>query len=187
MPLLVDNDDGTTVWESDAICRHLLEKHASAGSLYPVDLAQRTNAEVLCRLHDAYIGPIQGCIYKPAPPFGRFGTRRAALQELRDQLAVAESLCAAGPYLTGESFTLADATLFPTLVFIVHVRRHSHARRDGRGSARTLLCSHRVLHLARRPACMLPRRTSQTLDARPDLLRALRVVAFRNPPDATQV
>ena len=121
MPLLVE-DDGLVVWEADAICRHLLEKHADDGSLWPADLARRTTSEVFCRLHDAYIGPIQGCLYKPAPPFGRFGTRRAALNELIAQLAVAESLCApGGPYLTGDSFTLADATLFPTLVFIVHM------------------------------------------------------------------
>ena len=40
MPLLVE-DDGTVVWESDAICRHLLEKHAATGpSLYPATLAE---------------------------------------------------------------------------------------------------------------------------------------------------
>ena len=123
MPLLVE-DDGIVVWEADAICRHLLEKHAaSADSMSPADLAARTSSELLCRLHDAYIGPIQGCMYKPAPPFGRFGTRRAALQELRAQLAPAESLCTdGGPYLCGSTLSLADATLFPTLVFVVHVR-----------------------------------------------------------------
>lgn len=122
MPLLVE-DDGIVVWEADAICRHLLEKHAaSADSMSPADLAARTSSELLCRLHDAYIGPIQGCMYKPAPPFGRFGTRRAALQELRAQLATAESLCTdGGPYLCGSTLSLADATLFPTLVFVVHM------------------------------------------------------------------
>ena len=121
MPLLVE-DDGMVVWEADAICRHLLEKYPNGPSLYPANLAERTNAELLCRVHDAYIGPIQGCIYKPAPPFGQFGTRRAALQELRKQLAVVESLCSPGPYLAGATFSLADATLFPTLVFIAAVR-----------------------------------------------------------------
>ena len=82
MPLLVE-DDGTSVWESDAICRHLLDKHADAGpSLWPSTLGSRTAAEVICRHHDAYLGPIQGCLYKPVPPFGRFGTRAAALREL---------------------------------------------------------------------------------------------------------
>jgi len=120
MPMLVD-EDGSVTWEADAICRHLLDKHAS-DALRPADLRARTTSELLCRLHDAYLGPIQGCLYKPAPPFGRFGTRREALKELVAQLAVAESLCdATGPYLTGASFTLADATLFPTLVFVAHM------------------------------------------------------------------
>ena len=43
MPLLVE-DDGTSVWESDAICRHLLDKHADAGpSLWPSTLTSRTS------------------------------------------------------------------------------------------------------------------------------------------------
>ena len=92
MPLLVE-DDGTSVWESDAICRHLLDKHADAGpSLRPSTLASRTAAEVICRHHDAYLGPIQGCLYKPAPPFGRFGTRAAALRELVEQLELIPTL-----------------------------------------------------------------------------------------------
>ena len=78
MPLLVDEDEGVTVYEADAICRHVLDKHADAGpSLVPSTLAGRTRAELICRLHDAYVGPIQGCLYKPAPPFGAFGSRSA--------------------------------------------------------------------------------------------------------------
>ena len=123
MPLLVCGDDGMVVYESDAICRHLLDAYAGAGSgpsLMPSDIAARTRSEMFCRLHDAYIGPIQGCLYKPASPFGRFGTRAGALKELVAQLAVAEDLChPTGPYLTGPEFSLADATWFPTLVFIV--------------------------------------------------------------------
>jgi len=123
MPLLVDGD--SCVWETDAICRHLLEKHAAEGdgpSLFPTSLAARTAAEVIVRHHDTYIGPIQGCLYKPAPPFGRFTSRRDALQELVKQLAVVEALAdPTGPYLAGEEFSLADATLFPTMVFITHM------------------------------------------------------------------
>ena len=152
MPLLVE-DDGTSVWESDAICRHLLDKHADTGpSLRPSTLASRTAAEVICRHHDAYLGPIQGCLYKPAPPFGRFGTRAAALRELVEQLELIPTLTLTltntltpnpspnstpnqceqleivealvdptGPYLTGPDFSLADATLFPTMVFVAEM------------------------------------------------------------------
>jgi glutathione S-transferase/diadenosine tetraphosphate (Ap4A) HIT family hydrolase len=126
MPLLVESD-GVTVWETDAICRHLLEKHANDGdgplsTLWPSDPAARSAAEVLCSHHDTYLGPIQGCLYKPAPPFGRFTSRSAALKELVAQLAVAEALASpTGPYLTGSEFSLADATLFPTMVFITRM------------------------------------------------------------------
>jgi len=64
-------------------------------------------------------------MYKAAPPFGNFGSRRAALQELQKQLVVLEGLAARaqrtndhGPFLAGgPQPTLADCTVFPTLVF----------------------------------------------------------------------
>lgn len=121
MPLLVDGP--SVVYETDAICRHLLDKfHGKGASLMPPTLAGRTASEVLCRVHDAYLGPIQGCLYKPAPPFGRFGTRTEALRELAEQLRVVEGLAdAEGPYLCGAEFSLADATLFPTMLFVTHM------------------------------------------------------------------
>lgn len=122
MPLLVDAEDGI-IFETDAICRHLLDKYGATGpSLVPTERAARAKSEVLCSLHDAYLGPIQGCLYKPDPPFGRFGTRTAAIAELCEQLAVVEALADAdGPYLVGREFSLADATLFPTVCFAQHM------------------------------------------------------------------
>ena len=124
MPLLVE-DDGLAVWETDAICRHILDKHsdASGPSFFPSTLSARTRSEMFCRLHDAYIGPIQGCLYKLAEksPFGSFGSRAEAIRSLRAQLAVAEDLAdVSGPYLTGDEISLADATLFPTVSHPTH-------------------------------------------------------------------
>ena len=62
MPLLVDEASGFPVFESDAICRHLLDKHAGTGSatsLVPSDLTARTRSDMIVRLHDGYIGPIR--------------------------------------------------------------------------------------------------------------------------------
>ena len=122
MPLLVD--DGLAVYESDAICRHLLEKHASepGPSLWPSELSARTTSEMICRLHDNYISPLQGCMYRAAEtaPWGNHANRGDAIRALVKQLAAVEKLASAeGPYLTGSEFSLADATLFPTLVFVV--------------------------------------------------------------------
>jgi len=124
MPMLVEDENDKAVWESDAICRHILDRYAASPgpTFWPSSASARTASEVLCRLHDAYIGPIQGCLYKPMPPFGRFGTRSEAIRELIAQLGVAESLAdPEGPFLTGPDISLADATLFPTMVFITHM------------------------------------------------------------------
>lgn len=121
MPLLVD--DEFAVWEADAICRHILDKHPTGPSFQPSTLEARSTSEMLCRLHDAYIGPVQGAMYR-APPgvFGKFISRRAAIDELVEQLGVAESLAhPTGPYLTGPDVSLADATLMPTMVFFLHM------------------------------------------------------------------
>jgi len=117
MPLLVTEDDA--IPESDTIARHLLDRFAAAGpSFRPAGLKARTKSDLLCRLHDVYIQPIQGCMYKAVPPFGAFSSRAAALAELRKQLLVLDAAAdAEGPYLAGPELSLADAAVFPTLVF----------------------------------------------------------------------
>uniref|UniRef100_A0A7S4KN51 HIT domain-containing protein n=2 Tax=Guillardia theta TaxID=55529 RepID=A0A7S4KN51_GUITH len=79
-------------------------------------------SDLLCRLHDMYITTIQGCMYKAEPPFGRFSSRAAALAELREQIGyLQEHIDEEGPYLTGKELSLADATIFPTVIFIEHM------------------------------------------------------------------
>lgn len=88
----------------------------------------RTLSNQVARLHDVYVSPVQGCMYKPhGYIYGAFGTdRQAALIEFRKQLMVIESTLSrfyslypglAGNYLCGHDISLADATLFPTMVF----------------------------------------------------------------------
>jgi len=129
MPLLVDNED-IIIPESDTICRYIIDKYASTGpSFIPQDLLLRSLNEQICRLHDIYITPIQACMYRaPGSVFSSFGTNRfAALDELKKQLVNTEQLLAhfdklisrnkKGNFLCGEEISLADATLYPTMVF----------------------------------------------------------------------
>ena len=59
---------------------------------------------------------------KPGPPFGIFGTRKDALKEYSKQLdVIASFIDGQGPYLCGEEVSLADATLFPSIVFAAHM------------------------------------------------------------------
>jgi len=63
-------------------------------------------------------------MYKPAPPFGVYATRSDAIEEFRKQLLIIEDLLLdedGDCYLCGKEVSLADATLFPTLVFVDHM------------------------------------------------------------------
>lgn len=61
-------------------------------------------------------------MYKASPPFGSFDNREDALKELKRQLALLETMVdPEGPYLTGKEKSIADATLFPTGVFLEQI------------------------------------------------------------------
>lgn len=121
MPLLSileengDNNDVTNIPESDTICRYLMSTYENLG---PSFLPNNTKSNLIARIHDMYLTTIQGCMYKATPPFGIYQTRRDALDEYVKQLNIINDLVSdSGGYLCGEEVSLADATLFPSIVF----------------------------------------------------------------------
>ena len=119
VPALQCQDSGMSIAESDTVGRFLLSEYAHYGpSFQPNNPISNTMA----RFHDIYLTSIQMCLYKPNPPFGIFGTRKDALKEYSKQLFVlAGMMDAEGPYLCGKEVSLADATIFPSIVFAVHM------------------------------------------------------------------
>lgn len=127
MPLLTisassDNNDGiSSIPESDTIARFLLSEYADNG---PSFLPNNVKSNLIARLHDMYLTTIQGCMYKATPPFGPFSTRKDALLEYCKQLRVIDDLLGeegTSTYLCGDEVSLADATLFPSLVFATYI------------------------------------------------------------------
>jgi glutathione S-transferase len=119
MPLLTCHESGLNVAESDTIARYLLSEYKSKGPSFEPD---NPRSNLIARLHDFYLTTIQGCLYKPAPPFGTFGTRKDAIADVVKQLQIINDLVIdEGLYLCGEHVSLADATLFPTTVFAAHM------------------------------------------------------------------
>ena len=120
MPLLVDGITSLAVPESDTICRLLMHEYQSKG---PTFLPNNVKSNLIARIHDIYISPIQGCLYKAAPPFGVFSTRSKAIVELRRQLEIIDGILdeKCTPYMLGDEVSYGDATLFPTLVFIKYM------------------------------------------------------------------
>lgn len=115
MPTLKVNESGESIPESDTICRYLLSKYATSSPSFQLE---NYKSNLIARLHDVYLSPIQGCMYKASPPFASFGTRKKALAEFQRQMQIIDNLIEdGGMYLCGEEVSLADATLFPTMVF----------------------------------------------------------------------
>ena len=114
MPLLV-LPSGRALPESEVIVSYLCDVFAAQGpSLAPPTPEARATCALLTRLHDIYLGPLQGALYREMGA----GQRAAALAELHRQLAVVEaSLEAEGPFCCGAELSTADAALFPSFVF----------------------------------------------------------------------
>ena len=129
MPLLsiVNNDsldnnnkDIMHIPESDTICRYLLSTYEKES---PSFLPNNTKSNLIARLHDMYLTTIQGCMYKATPPFGIYQTRSDALKEYINQLNIIDDLLDFKTdddkvqYLCGDEVSLADVTLFPSIIF----------------------------------------------------------------------
>jgi glutathione S-transferase len=113
IPTIVD-DDGTIVWESNAVVRYLAAKYGS-GSLWPEDAARRAQA-------DRWMDWMLGAIIPPMAPVFVGLIRTAA--EQRDSAAIEagaqlmsknwrilDAQLAAMPYVAGEVLSIADIPL----------------------------------------------------------------------------
>jgi len=120
---------GESVPESDTIARFLCATFAdrTPTDLSPSEPVAAAWCDKICRLHDMYLAPIQGCLYKQSLPqgpnfFGKFSTRQGALVEFTKQLSVLETYAdETGPYLMGDRPTAADCAVFPTAIFWMHM------------------------------------------------------------------
>ena len=101
--------------ESDTVCRYLLSTYSDLG---PSFQPENPSSNEIARFHDMYLTTIQTCLYRAGPPFGIFGTRKDALKEYSKQLyVIADLMDDQGPYMCGNEVSLADATVFPSVVF----------------------------------------------------------------------
>jgi histidine triad (HIT) family protein len=116
VPSLTCQTTGQSFAESDTVSRYLLSTYSHLGPSFQPD---NTLSNEIARFHDMYLTTIQGCLYKASPPFGPFGTRKDALKEYSKQLYVLSNLMNddGGPYMCGSEVSLADATIFPSIVF----------------------------------------------------------------------
>ncbi|KAL3822779.1 hypothetical protein ACHAXA_005944 [Cyclostephanos tholiformis] len=123
-------DGPSSLAESDTIARYLLNEYSDVGPSFQPD---NPRSNQICRWHDMYLTPIQGCMYKPSSrlPFGDYPDRKSAISAYRTNLNIIEGFMAEEDGMTGTGspssspsylcgggeVSLADATLFPSCVF----------------------------------------------------------------------
>jgi glutathione S-transferase len=116
MPLLSDGQ--LNLPESEVIVQYLLDKYSSMGPPLVAPTPEgRANAALVTRIHDLYIAPVQGSMYRS---FASAEQRANELKTLNFQLDVIEQSMAPlslGPFVAGPEITAADGALFPTLLF----------------------------------------------------------------------
>jgi len=113
MPVLV-LPSGEAFPESQVIESYLLDKYRDQEpSLIPETSELRARAALIARIHDLYIAPTQGCMYKK---MDNQEERTRQISQISDQLDMLERYCI-GPYMCGDTLSYADSAVLPTLVF----------------------------------------------------------------------
>ena len=118
-PVLRDEARGHTVPESTIIIDYLAQYYPAAAGLIPADPDLARQVRLLDRLIDSYIHvPHQQVVIERMRPEGQhdpYGADQARAALRRGYDAVAPMI--AGPWATGETFTLADCAALPALYY----------------------------------------------------------------------
>lgn len=113
MPVL--DVDGAVLPESEVICEYLEDLHPGSGGL-PGDALARARARLVSRVHDLYVYPPSGVLFRNLNPATRDATAVAnAKTALETGFAQLEHFVSADPYAAGGQLSLADCALLPSL------------------------------------------------------------------------
>jgi len=108
-------DDGFVLWESNAIVRYLLARHAPGTAWYPTDLQARATADKwMDWTTSSFAGPFRtvfwGVLRTPAEQQD-WPAILAAIKECESLLAMADQALSERPYLSGEEIGMGDIPL----------------------------------------------------------------------------
>ncbi|AVR94640.1 glutathione S-transferase family protein [Pseudoduganella armeniaca] len=115
IPVLVNEDDGTPLFESNAILFHLA---THSGRLIPADGNGRDTVLQWLFLQAASIGPMLGQLwwFRHAAPAPNEQALARYTKEARRLYGVIERRLAATPYIAGDTYTVADIACWTWLV-----------------------------------------------------------------------
>jgi glutathione S-transferase len=111
----VIEDDGFVLWESNAIVRYLMARHAAGSAWYPADLQARATADKwMDWTTSSFAGPFRtvfwGVLRTPADQQD-WSAIKAAIKECEALLTMADQALATRPYLSGDEIGMGDIPL----------------------------------------------------------------------------
>ena len=108
----LEEEDGFTLWESNAILRYLATLHASGTAIWPHEPQARANIDRWMDWQQATLNPPAAVVFQGlvrTPPESRdMGAIDAATAKLGQAYALLDNQLARDGYLAGPAFTLAD-------------------------------------------------------------------------------
>jgi glutathione S-transferase len=116
MPVLEVDD--TAIPESEVICEYLEDLHPGIGGL-PGTPAERARARLISRIHDVYLSPASGALFRNLSPAKRDEAAvAAAMASAATGFGYLEHFVVAAPFAAGSQLSLADCTLLPTFLIL---------------------------------------------------------------------
>ena len=113
--VLVIEDDGFVLWESNTIVRYLMARHANGTPWYPADVQARASAEKwMDWTTSSFAGPFRTVFWgvlRTPPAQQDWSAIKAAIKECEALLAMADQALASQPYLSGAEIGMGDIPL----------------------------------------------------------------------------
>ncbi|VVP92098.1 Glutathione S-transferase GstB [Pseudomonas fluorescens] len=111
----VIEDDGFVLWESNAIVRYLLARHAPDSHWYPADPQARAVAEKwMDWTTSSFAGPFRTVFWgvlRTSADKQDWAAINAAIKECNELLSMADNALASQPYLSGKDIGMGDLPL----------------------------------------------------------------------------
>ncbi len=132
IPVIVDRETGTTVFESGAILIYLADKAGS--ELWPTDPAKRLSVLQWLMFQMGNVGPMMGQHghFKRSAPDNEYGVKRYRTETLR-LFSVMDSQLQQREFLAGDFYSIADIATYPWVMVYdfqgLTLDEHPHLKR----------------------------------------------------------
>lgn len=119
IPFLEDN--GVQIADSHAICAYLSEKYGKTDSLYPKDLAKRSQVDARLHFDSGHLFARLRFLFEPILYYKAFDLPEERIKYVYTALDILERFLANTPYVCGNELTIADLCIVATAASLTEI------------------------------------------------------------------